>query len=87
MCCDFNYSIHYIYICIYIPTVESQSYELTGQPNTKLEKKLVKYKKCIPVFIKLRIPSTRIAAAAMLWAPFTEENSPNKVYRKGEQLQ
>ena len=57
----------YIYIYIYIYTVEPQgyepqSYELT---NTKW-KKVGKVTKSIPGFIRLRIPSTRIAAAAML---------------------
>ena len=75
--------------CMYSRTSELQTPELqlTSQLNTKLEKKLVQYQKSIPVFIRLRIPSTRIAVAATLWAPFTEENNPNKVYRKGEQLQ
>ena len=57
--------------------------DLTSQPNTKLEKKVGK----VPLSLPILIPATKIVAAAMLWAPFTEENNPNKVYRKGEQLQ
>ena len=80
---EHNLYVSFNQLCLFSSTVEPQSYEpesygLTSQPNTKLEKKVGKVSISVPVYIRLRIPSTRIAVAAMLWAPFTEENNSKR---------
>ena len=62
-------------------TVEPQSYK--GQVNWLTGRKVDKAPNYIPVVIRLRMPTPRIAAAAMLFAPFTMENNPKEVYGGG----